>query len=164
MLLICNIKKNKPMETIYLVIVFLVTLVAIVTAVHHYAKNDRLTTDLEIINSSLKSANKLLLDKKEELFRVNAKLAAGLEVGRTLRKERDILIVELESANAKLEALVALNKAVEAKETVVEVVVEETKEEVEVAPVMEPVTPVTPITPTIPTPLSTSKKSNRRKR
>ena len=89
------------METIYLVIVFLVTLVAIVTAVHHYAKNDRLSTDLEVLNSSLKSANKLLLDKKEELFRVNAKLAAGLEVGRTLRKERDSLIVELESANAK---------------------------------------------------------------
>jgi hypothetical protein len=152
------------METIYLVIVFLVTLVAIVTAVHHYAKNDRLSTDLEVLNSSLKSANKLLLDKKEELFRVNAKLAAGLEVGRTLRKERDSLIVELESANAKLEALVALNKAVEAKEPEVEVVVEETKEEVQVAPVMEPVTPVTPITPTTPISLSTSKKSNRRKR
>ena len=58
----------------------------------------------------------------------------------------------------------ALNKAVEAKEPEVEVVVEETKEEVQVAPVMEPVTPVTPITPTTPISLSTSKKSNRRKR
>jgi len=154
------------METIYLVIVFLATLVAIVTAVHHYAKNDRLSTDLEVLNSSLKSANKLLLDKKEELFRVNAKLAAGLEVGRTLRKERDILIVELESANAKLEALVALNKDVAVKEPEVEVVVEETKEEVQVAPVLEVVTPVTPVTPvtTAPITLSTSKKSNRRKR
>ena len=159
------------METMYLAIVFLATFVAIVTAVHHYVKNDRLTSDLEDLKLALKSAQRATLDKKEEIFRLNAKLTAGLELGRSLRKERDLLIIELESANIKLAAIVALNtaikenvdaavkEAISTDESIEAPVEEQTQEEVLTVP-----TPPTPPTVAVPTVNVTSKKSNRRKR
>jgi hypothetical protein len=161
------------METTYLVFVFVAALVATVKAIQYYSKASSLSGDVDRLKSNLKLADKATLEKSEEVFKLTAltaKLAAAVEQYRACCRDKDVIALELETANSKLSALTKDAAKPEAK--VVEVV--------EVAqPIVEAVAAVAPVSvlvepvgnavveapKKVETPAPTNnRKSNRRKR
>ena len=155
------------METTYLVFVFVAALVATVKAIQYYSKASSLSGDVDRLKSNLKLADKATLEKSEEVFKLTAKLAAAVEQYRACRRDKDVIALELETANSKLSALTKDAAKLEAE--VIEVV--------EVAqPTVEAVAPVSALVESVgnavveapkkvETPAPTNnRKSNRRKR
>jgi hypothetical protein len=155
------------METTYLVFVFVAALVATVKAIQYYSKASSLSGDVDRLKSNLKLADKATLEKSEEVFKLTAKLAAAVEQYRACRRDKDVIALELETANSKLSALT--KDAAKPEAEVVEVVEVAQPTVAAVAPVSALVEPVGNAVVEAPkkveTPAPTNnRKSNRRKR
>jgi DNA repair ATPase RecN len=158
------------METTYLVFVFVAALVATVKAIQYYSKASSLSGDVDRLKSNLKLADKATLEKSEEVFKLTAKLAAAVEQYRACRRDKDVIALELETANSKLSALT--KDAAKPEAEIVEVVevaqpiVEAVAAVASVSALVEPVgNAVVEAPKKVETPAPTNnRKSNRRKR
>jgi hypothetical protein len=155
------------METTYLVFVFVAALVATVKAIQYYSKASSLSGDVDRLKSNLKLADKATLEKSEEVFKLTAKLAAAVEQYRACCRDKDVIALELETANSKLSALT--KDAAKPEAEVVEVAQPIVEAVAAVAPVSALVEPVGNAVVEAPkkveTPAPTNnRKSNRRKR
>jgi hypothetical protein len=155
------------METTYLVFVFVAALVATVKAIQYYSKASSLSGDVDRLKSNLKLADKATLEKSEEVFKLTAKLAAAVEQYRACRRDKDVIALELETANSKLSALTKDAAKPEAEVVEVVEVAQPTVEAVSpVSALVEPVgNAVVEAPKKVETPAPTNnRKSNRRKR
>jgi hypothetical protein len=155
------------METTYLVFVFVAALVATVKAIQYYSKASSLSGDVDRLKSNLKLADKATLEKSEEVFKLTAKLAAAVEQYRACRRDKDVIALELETANSKLSALTKDAAKPEAEVVEVVEVAQPTVEAVAaVSALVEPVgNAVVEAPKKVETPAPTNnRKSNRRKR